>query len=809
MEANSSILRLCDNFDDFFNLSHLSGAITIVCPSPMIADSVSERINDPYISTVTISQFSREYLQLILGDSFQERFRRKSELNLILATSWKKQFGMTKSFSLYKQAFNLYTELRSYTVSDEVLYEVLAFYPQDIQDAIIWFNSLVKSLGILDEHEGYNLIKENARSSAHLCKTPREQNLIFWGFSYLSGVQVDMIKALAIRNHVEIPVTRYAYSCSTTTDWIQWFDLKENEVLSNLPKLNCKIVRVSKNRLASTISSFYHLYQGKQVDVLITDKMATIEQNLEIALPCLNFRSSVNFLEAYINGIFDKLIDEVQEVVVTDDIVQQLQEKIIGMMQGNSIDWKYIKAISVILDTIQEWQELSVLNRSVNYFDLKILQESALLNSTRNFYQNLVKEPQGTIIDLNGIDSIYSRQHDHWLYVCATSNYSRFNTSGNPFVKGVIDILKSIAPLRRYRLEFEILKEKICSLLTAQNSVLFIENGLEDLDSGWNEILLAHPNIRNNEINLSRKGHCFQQKKYLDLFEKKQIALKRITASKLQTYLDCPRKFYYQYVEPMETKYSSDQMLTPADLGEIEHLVIERAWENGVRDLFDEQYRKLVESVIYEYLYRKQLVIDEKDYAESLQEIIIYTQNGLKVLTGLCALDSSIKVIFEKEFSIQTSQGGFYSRPDCWINGRIINGILDFKRSSASVANIKEIKEFQKIQLPFYGEYALQRNIDFMAYLCLADISQSVFIAEDDSLLSELHQICGKSTSRIKGYLLEDKNEYFSLFNRFVVKHVDNLLKDSRFIAKYRNPSVCDYCSVRMICTPEQEQNDE
>ena len=66
--------------------------------------------------------------------------------------------------------------------------------------------------------------------------------------------------------------------------------------------------------------------------------------------------------------------------------------------------------------------------------------------------------------------------------------------------------------------------------------------------------------------------------------EPTEYHLKSISASKLQTYIDCPRKFYYQNVERVFPKLIFEQKLTPIDLGRIEHEVIEKYFEQKLKD---------------------------------------------------------------------------------------------------------------------------------------------------------------------------------------------------------------------------------
>src|SRR5690606_17223007 len=52
--------------------------------------------------------------------------------------------------------------------------------------------------------------------------------------------------------------------------------------------------------------------------------------------------------------------------------------------------------------------------------------------------------------------------------------------------------------------------------------------------------------------------------------------LQKISATKLQSYLDCPRQYFYKYVDPKLPYQEFEHHLLPKDLGILEHRIIER-----------------------------------------------------------------------------------------------------------------------------------------------------------------------------------------------------------------------------------------
>ncbi len=793
MSGQSSILRVCKHYDNFFNLEHLTGDIIIICPSPVIADSVSERLGDRSVATVTISHFSREILKNILADDFGDLFKRKSELNLLLATAWKKQFGQEKTFSLYKQAFNLYTELRSYTLDREVISDILELYPEDIRVAILWFDQLISILEIHDEHSGYVLIKESARMSEEECLTPKGKNIIFWGFPYFSGVQVDMIKSLAIRNHVEIPITEYVYGCSIKTDWVQWFDTEKTIKPVSLEPVECRVVEIGKNKLSSSIE---RLWDKKETDILLVEKQVSMVQALEISIPKLAFKIPIDFLSHEVEKLFTELasLQAVDDNLLTDTALIYLKEELQGELQQIEGNWKRVKALTLVHSIILTWSELASINDNISLFDLEVLQESSLLDATRNFQYNMVRKPNGKLVGLEGLDAL---DLERSLYICATSKYNRLNTTGTPFVRGVNEILKDIAPLRRYRFEFEVFKEKITRILRSQNVVLFLEKELEKIDRGWAEIMALHTGSREK---ISHNSKSTQVKpEYLFLDKKITKKLDTISASRLQHFIDCPAKYYYIKNEPLETRFTDKLSLGPAELGQIEHDVIEK--------FFTQRGAKNIAEVALEqctlFLKKENKIISNILRQSYLQEIEMYAQNGVNCLNHFIEADPNVKFIFEKSQVINHHGIQIYTRPDCLIQGDVFRGVLDFKRSASSVASAQEVLAYSKIQLPFYVKYALEKisEQNIMGYISLASPTDSKFWSSEKELLTIAYGCCDKKLSRPKLYLINEWEEYFEEFDSYIGEQIQALQQERDFFVNNKNTKVCNYCPVTYLCS--------
>ena len=59
--------------------------------------------------------------------------------------------------------------------------------------------------------------------------------------------------------------------------------------------------------------------------------------------------------------------------------------------------------------------------------------------------------------------------------------------------------------------------------------------------------------------------------------------LRSYSATRIQSYIDCPRKYYYQYIKKINLNIKSSCLLTPDIKGIIEHSVIKKSIESFKR----------------------------------------------------------------------------------------------------------------------------------------------------------------------------------------------------------------------------------
>src|SRR5690606_32038262 len=117
-------------------------------------------------------------------------------------------------------AYNLFSDLRSFTLNEDALTSVLEEQAKEVQEAVRLFWKLLELTGYLDEHGAYQKIAEALRSAEEIEEL--KKTYIFWGFQHLNGQQVDLLKALAIRHEVIIPFPLSLKDRLKKSDWLSW-----------------------------------------------------------------------------------------------------------------------------------------------------------------------------------------------------------------------------------------------------------------------------------------------------------------------------------------------------------------------------------------------------------------------------------------------------------------------------------------------------------------------------------------------------------------------------------------------------------
>lgn len=776
--------------------------VTIITPNPALADIARTRFFAVHgnVQTITIAKFLKdELMELIAGEQL-ENFKGKSNLNLLLGSLWKIKKNKS-SYELFKRCFQILTDFRSFTLNDDILETILENYDQELATGVLWFHKVLSQMDCIDEHRSYFLLSERLRNGDLPPTYQSNKTILFWGFDFLTGSQVDLLNALAIRNDVNIPFSALAYEHSKDLDWIKWLTKFEANIVSLddalLDQVDLKTISFPKNYLGTSLKRYKdNFLKNKPLDIVLGTKGLTDDHAIEIPFASYSYKIGVDLF-------VEKL--SLLEELLTDQIRQQPQinhSKIIETAQFfakeavDKQDFRAIKAATVFIETVNEWVSLSEHNETLSSFDLKIIFDSARLDLPRN---SIFSSGKNESLVLRSLKNIEQKIKSDQSAFCITSSFDGIKQSSSIYSESVEKYLASIGPVRRGEFEFLILKSKIIEHLRDEKSILFVEDGITEHDLGWSNILSSF-NLVPVQIDVTSKN----QRAYQVALMESSYELNSMSASKLQTYLDCPRKFYLSYVLKQRPRIELTQQLNYMQLGLIEHAVIEKYLKTNSdfeQQLLDDQ----ILEVLNDFESQGRLLPEKKE--EYWLEVKALCTEVIKELIELNKL-IGIKLNFEYKLP-GNDQIEINGSIDCYGQGQFHNVIFDFKRGAGSIPSLSGLKEFTKIQLWFYLDKLKDSEIKLgvkkllWGYINLSSLEDSLIFC-DDEVTIELLKGSGLKMFK-KLYLFDEKmKELVQEYNKFELKKIKEIQDETRFPCRPKEVKVCQYCELANIC-PRKE----
>src|SRR5690606_29762944 len=157
-------------------------------------------------------------------------------------------------------------------------------------------------------------------------------------------------------------------------------------------------------------------------------------------------------------------------------------------------------------------------------------------------------------------------------------------------------------------------------------------------------------------------------------------------------------------------------------LGEIEHAIIESYFKK--QQSWDEELHRQVSFDIFsQCLEKNKINLVAHLWSKHFQEVLIYSKTGIDFLLQLKNVIPEAKFKFEQEYSDDLFKG----RVDLIVETSIGKGILDFKRSAASVPSNKQHQNFEKIQMWSYLAHGTKESdLLFWGYISLKEIQKSL-----------------------------------------------------------------------------------
>lgn len=767
---------------DFQFVNKLNQETIVVCPSPKEADVFRSKLpNSINVNVITISKFVND-LKAQLSQEWQ--VKRKSDLIFTLSTIWKMK-SSNPSYEVFMQAFNLFTEFRSYTLDVTLVDEILNKLDEELALMIRFFWAYMDQEEIIDEQKSYSLLVTKLREPDLKII---EKNIIFWSFSHLNALQLDLIQSLAISQDVYIPFPEDVFKKTNRQDWIRWIRPEKLKDENENKSTSFKVSTFPKGRLARYLSAKIESNEPIK-KIVVGQKNPEIEMLCEIPTSKMGFRAKADIF----TGELEKNFDFIKVFRHSNESTLELIEAIKNKNREDIVNqnFKALTVNKIVVDLLKEFSELSSLNESFTQFDYQILKEVSKLDLPRTYFIPISFSEEN--IQVAGLEDLSEEDNDVVLVV--NSEQNSLKSGGQKFNAEVTGILAGLGPVRRKELEFLETKRKIQSLSRKNKLHVFIEEGLVKHDLAWSEVFNGLEEKEEILYDLPESVPVS------DFFDGKLVNGKiptKFSATSLQSYLDCPRKFYFEYVERIRQDIEISNELLPFEMGQIEHAVIgdyyKKNEEHNLESLTDVATQSLEK-----YLKENRKTIKENDFQKALIEIVNYSSSALGELYKLKKAFPKMIYSFEEDLG---RFGNFKGSIDFYAETSLGIIIIDFKRSAGSIPSATDLKEFNKIQLWFYINEALKgenKNLLFAGYMNLSSIEDSQYMISEKNIVGKLidEDFGQGSLKEMRGFDFAESHEKFKDFLNELLNNVKN---EKHFKALPLNDKVCDYCVVNKVC---------
>ncbi len=764
----------------FTKISKASEKI-FVCPDPYTADS----LRSSGFKVVTITKFiSDELLRFYGEDELKKRRKDKSELLLHLATIYK---AVTPNFKFesFMHAYNLFSELRSFTTSLEVLSDALEHFPHEVAQALQILWGVVNDLGLIDEHSAYSLLAESYREIDYLAVENRE--VYFWGFGHLNAGQIDLIQALGNQEDIFIPLPKQLVENSRVTDWIHWLktaSIIDAPVATKASKYKAKLCLYDDDHVFDGIRE---LKNEKKLNIILAERRPSL--NILNAIPIRNiaFKADVNPFD----GLSSATLLEVQQQafalekeIKTIELLDIIENFYSSEMSDEflNVDFKKLKILHLLMSITSEWFELSSRNKVIKMEDYKLLVEVFNLRMPRTYFIPISQNPEHRVAGLEEIDRQYKKEGVTSI-LCVGRLFDGFSEGGESFSAQLTKILASIGHVKNPALDLALKKLKIKNYLQSSQTFLMIEKSVLEKSMPWKDLVQEleldfdfHPSEK-------REGNANDPLKKLI---KNTIKLEKISATRLQTYIDCPRKYYFKYILNLSPYLNLETIVSASELGQIQHKILEIYFGDEI-NFQEKKHLNVCKKVWESFLKRNKTKISMVFYRRHFSEILRNTKNGIFFLTNLKRFDPSLKLKFEVQLSGE--KNGFI---DCLVFGEKIRGILDFKRGAGSIPSASDVKNMKKIQILFYANSEII-DWNFLGYINLTSIGKSLLYT-DEALKDYISE--HDRDFKIQPLISREQMESYNIFEN---KTIEKMARETLFSP---DPAVkaCDYCEVKNLC---------
>jgi hypothetical protein len=777
-------LILSNTTNNFFKLlPEFNNSPCVIVPDPQNADFARSKFAQfgKNIEVITMAQFLKSELKLL---NFDYEISRKSDLILNLSTVFRK-LSPKANFQDFLRSFNILTEFRSYSFDSLILSNILEHFDDEIKKNVLYFNQILDVMQIKDEHRAYHDISEFLRHEEIPIEYPENRHLIFWGFKFLTSQQIDFIQSFKIRNMVSLSFPENIYKNETLeSDWIKYIKFDETITLreENKNKFDKKMILIPEGRISESLRTLN--LNPLESDILLAKSELLLEDTLTIPID-LYYKISHSLLEnsiSYFNKTFRENLFIKEEKITVKKFLDYL-----NILKKNSKETKNFKdyaAVNLMEKVLNKWLQLTDSITDLDIFHLETIIEVSLLDMPRNYVTVNSHLQNGRLMSLKEINEISQGKN---LVLIATNFYGDIAFSDQKYDEQLESFLRSLGPVRRSELDSKLLLSRLTEEIEQHHTIILIENSLTHYNLSWVNFLqsLGIGTDKTTTIQLPLK------KKLNIEFKNSSIAKDiSISATNLQMYLDCPRKYYLNYIDKLKLNTTLEHILDASEIGILAHNIIEKTVKSST-EFRENAYQEILNQTLKNFVEKNQKTLTPELFQNYLLKLKTLSEELAKSLIKIkreIGIDWKFEVELEK-----TELFPFKGRIDCigTIDNKIY--IFDFK-TSVNNYTYSSIAEFENIQLWYYLWYLSLTTEQFdnkeiyLGYLSLNGEEMRLITNQAEHLLGDEFKF--KSIN----FKVDD-------FNQKLIDLFQKLQNEEHFLPNPKSSKVCEYCLYKDICS--------
>jgi RecB family exonuclease len=755
----------------------------VVTPDPARADEIREtlqRKGATRASVITMSLFLKRMTKT-LGTTAPSR---KSELLPVLARAWSKT-GLPSDFGLFLRNFEIFTDLAGLCSSDRVFTDLLDEFPRETRAIVTLFRETLREKELVDEHGAWGRLTEKLEESQGQVHGIPDK-LILWGFSFVSGTQIDFLKALARFADIVVLFPEKVFDKAGIEDWPLRLETStvpsRTKDMSNSP--TPEIVLFPKGRASEFFLGWVCGQRGEEneLEIFLSGMNPTFDECNAIPIDGFFFKISDGFFQEKAGRIARDLREKFfsgtnrpDVAGITVYISKQIEQE---LGKGEKADLPSVKALSLFYSAFMDKQYSP--GELIHPFDFQVIAYCVSLDCPRLHLMPVLKENHPHKI--SGLESLRSLGTSQRPIIFAFPDDSFSKGGTGPYSPALIDIMAKFGPVKRPDLEEAIFRERARDLLAKSGAVLFIEETLLEHDPFWASVL-ERDQIPEAKVEQVRKVYVPK-----DLIAERlplpgQIS--SISQSGLHDYSLCPRLYYAKHQAKLDTGRSLAYDIDKRERGTLEHAIIKDYCEK--QQIFSPStHEKTARALFDDYLKRQGKQVHPTVAREAFLEILHFSGNGIRFIFDLKKTHLIKKIEFETPVTDERDGFIFRGRQDviAWAEDKIF--LMDFKRN-LSTRNQAAIENCDDMQLWFYllhGKIPPEK-IGLMGYFILSEPEDSLLFSEDDK----------SPALRLNVSFEEGLRRYTQRESEILTR-----FKKNDFAPDPREKSACKYCPVKALC---------